>query len=135
MSRHWSRPGWTKQERSSDPQDWTVAEWILYTSPFGLGHVAQKFATGKWGTPKTGTEFYTYLVFAVLQTAAYGAVGIAFIAPSATLGHVRHVVSGQALKAISPKGPAIAAPMLLFPNLVMLAGMFGPSAMGDTTLA
>ncbi len=120
-----------------DPQDWNAAEWILFTSPLGLGHIAQKLLLGKWGSPKTPIEFYTYLAFAYAQIFAYSAVGLASIAnprfPGATIGHVRHVAAGQVLKAISPK-PPIAAPMLLYPNLVMLAGMFGPRAMGSTRL-
>ncbi|HIN77406.1 MAG TPA: hypothetical protein EYM97_01095 [Gemmatimonadetes bacterium] len=77
-------------------------------------------------------DMYLYMLFAAAQTAAYGAVGIAFVAPSATLGHVRHVGAGMALKAMTPK-PPMAAPILLYPNLVMLANVFGGS--GDQRLA
>ena len=117
-----------------DPEDWTPLEWILFTSPFGTGHIAQRLLIGKWGFSalKSPNALYTYMMFAAAQGAAYTAVGVAAIAPTATMGHVRHVVAGYGLKAISrPPLASVAGPMLMWPNVLMVEGFLSPTARLD----
>jgi len=114
-----------------DPEDWTPLDWILFTTPFGLGHVAQRVVLGDWGfnALKSTNYMYVYMMFAVAQGVAYTAVGVAAIAPTATLGHVRHVVAGYGLKAMSgPPVASVAGPMLMWPNVLALEGFFSSRA-------
>jgi len=131
MSRHWSKPGWAEANVDPDPQTWTTMEWLIFTSPVLIGPLMRRWKTGKWGWIRTEQDMHVWMMFNAAQYAAYSAVGIAAIAPSATLGHLRHVVSGMALKAITPKGPpigSVAGPMLVWPNVLALEGFFSSRA-------
>ncbi len=129
MSRHWSKPGWAETNVDPDPSTWTPAEWIIFTTPVFLGPLMRRWKTGKWGWIRDEYDMYIWMMFTAAQGAAYSAVGIATIAPSATLAQLRRVVSAGALKAVTPKyrGPplgSLAGPMLIWPNVLSVASMF-----------
>lgn len=102
---------------SDDPQEWTALEYLIFTSPFGLGHIAQRVLLGNWGFGQYSADPHLYMAMAGAQTGAYTAVGWAIAGPSMTPGHMKHVVLGQALKRF-PLG-AMPAVMLGLPLLTM----------------
>jgi len=56
-----------------ESHEWTTAEWILFTSPFGTGHLFEKQITGSYGFKNLKDVEYLGLV--VAQDVAYATVG------------------------------------------------------------
>ena len=102
---------------SDDPEDWDALEWIIFNSPFGLGHVASRLILGDWMFDSYRRDPKTYLMMQAAETLAYSAVGYAIGGPTMTVGHARHVVVGQAITRL-PLG-AMPSVMLGFPILAM----------------
>jgi len=111
-------------------KDWNAIDWIMFTTPLGIGHILQRIYLGHWGSPGSMQELKLYAMLQAAQYAAYGAVGYAIGGRAMSLGHLRHVVAGQVLTkyAESRAGPpmgSLAAVQLLFPNLGMMAVVHG----------
>ena len=67
-------------------------------------------------------------MFSAAQGAAYTAVGVAVIAPEATMANVRQLAGVFVYKRFAgPPVASVAGPMLLWPNVLTVEGFLTPS--------
>ena len=110
---------------SDDPEQWTPMEYLLFTSPFGLGHVASKVLLDQWMFDSYAKNPKLWILMQAAQTAAYTGVGWAIAGPAMTPAHLRHVVVGSAIKRFTrPPVGSVAGPMLIWPNVLSVQKFF-----------
>ena len=64
---------------SHDPEDWTVDQWILFTSPFGMEQIMHKQFTGTYGIGHMMDP--VHLAVEAASHVAYASVGRAMFGP------------------------------------------------------
>ena len=98
-----------------EPDDWTVDEWLLFSSPFGIGHLFEKQITGSYGLGNWLDP--RFLGMAVAQDLAVASVGRAWLGAGAwrRAKSFARLGAGRAAFAAGPMG--IVASLVVFEAL------------------